>query len=289
MVVDLAENTTPEWSPLDHLLDEIADAWYRPEGERSLFRFRVARERLAESVTIERLLAAASIPVEEFESCRIGDDFHNDLSMSLNPIDGEAFCEIEVATKPRSDDEIVVESESGEITADVWHALETAWKSIATLESTIDGLRLSMGGLASEMDSAFKRPLSTEDKLHALQADMAQWSKAKSRITYSLPKVREFVHRATWAAAAEDRRQLAAIAKQHIEPRVPFANPNETRRKLELLLKDRQVLLAQGNAVNQECRSILSEVQRAASTLQRNASERAKNKRRGGWEKGKHL
>ena len=45
----------------------------------------------------------------------------------------------------------------------------------------------------------------------------------------------------------------------------------------------------QGNAVGQECRGILAEIQRAVGTLQRNAADRARQKRSSGRDKGKHL
>ena len=36
--------------------------------------------------------------------------------------------------------------------------------------------------------------MNVEEKVNALQADVAQWNKAKNRIHYALPKVREFIH-----------------------------------------------------------------------------------------------
>jgi hypothetical protein len=56
---------------------------------------------------------------------------------------------------------------------------------------------------------------------------------------------------------------------------------------MEHLQKDRQVLFATGNAIYQECRGITAEIQRALSTLQRNAADRARQKRSAGREKGK--
>jgi hypothetical protein len=53
------------------------------------------------------------------------------------------------------------------------------------------------------------------------------------------------------------------------------------------LQKDRQVLFAQGNAVMQECRGIIAEIQRAAGTLQRNAADNARRKREASRQKGK--
>ena len=50
---------------------------------------------------------------------------------------------------------------------------------------------------------------------------------------------------------------------------------------------DRQVLAAQGNAVSQDCRGILDEVNRAVRTLQQNAADRARQKRSAARTKGK--
>ena len=69
------------------------------------------------------------------------------------------------------------------------------------------------------------------------------------------------------------------IFRAHLEPRLPFPDVDKVREEMEHLLKARQVLFAQGNSVNQECRSLTSEIQRALSTLQRNAANNARKKR----------
>lgn len=177
----------------------------------------------------------------------------------------------------------------GEVPLEKWQALDALWKTILGLEASIDSSRLGMDGLRSELEAAFKKPLSVEEKLHALQSDVAQWTKAKNRVHYALPKVREFIHRATWATAAPERKRLEEIYKDHIEPRNPLPEMDQFRQQLEHLQKDRQVLFAQGNSVYQECRGVLGEIQRALSTLQRNAADRARQKRSAGREKGKHF
>ena len=166
-----------------------------------------------------------------------------------------------------------------EITLEQWQALDALWKAILSLEASIDAARLGMGGLQAEMETAFRKSLSAEDKLHALQADIAQWNSAKGRVHYALPKVREFIHRATWAVAAPERKRLEELVKDHIEPRIPHTEMDYIRQQLEHLQKDRQILFAQGNAVNQECRGIAAEIQRALNTLSRNAADNARRKR----------
>jgi hypothetical protein len=181
------------------------------------------------------------------------------------------------------------ESSEQEVSQERWQALEALWKTVLGLEASIDTSRLSLDGVRAEMEVAFKKSLTVEEKLHALQGDVAQWNKAKSRIHYALPKVREFIHRATWALALPERKRLEEIYRTHIEPRVPLPEADKVREQLEHLQKDRQVLFAQGNAVYQECRGIIGEIQRALSTLQRNSADRARAKRSAGREKGKHF
>jgi chromosome segregation ATPase len=182
-----------------------------------------------------------------------------------------------------------VDSAEQDIPLEKWQALDAAWKTILGLEAAIDSLRMSMDSLRMELEAAFRKQLNVDEKVHALQSDVLNWNKAKNRVHYALPKVREFIHRATWATAAAERKRLEEAVKNHIEPRVPFAEMDQTREQMEHLQKDRQVLFAQGNSVNQECRAILGEIQRAISTLQRNAVQRARDKRSAGREKGKHL
>jgi hypothetical protein len=184
-----------------------------------------------------------------------------------------------------------VPNEGGEqdIPLEKWQALEACWKTILGLEASIETSRLSMDGVRAEMEAAFKKALPVEDKLHALQSDVAQWDKAKNRVHYALPKAREFIHRATFALAVPERKRLEEIYRNHIEPRIPLPDVDSVREQLEHFQKSRQVLFAQGNSVYQECRGILGEISRALSALQRNAAERAREKRRAGREKGKHF
>jgi chromosome segregation ATPase len=176
-----------------------------------------------------------------------------------------------------------------EVPPEKWQVLEARWKDILGLEASIETLRLSMDSLRAELEAAFKKSLAVEEKLHALQADVAQWNKAKSRIHYALPKAREFIHKAVWAAGAPERKRLEELHRNHIEPRIPFPEMDKTREELEHFQKDRQVLFAQGNTVYQECRGISGEIQRALSTLQRNAADNAFRKRSAKREKGKYF
>jgi hypothetical protein len=121
--------------------------------------------------------------------------------------------------------------------------------------------------------------LTPDEKVHALNADVAQWNKAKNRIVYALPKMREFIHRSTWAAGAPERKHLEEHFKNHIRPRVPFPEMARVVEQLESLLKQRQVLSAHGVSVQQECKGILADVQGTLRTLQSNAAANATKKR----------
>src|SRR5204863_2404514 len=108
--------------------------------------------------------------------------------------------------------------------------------------------------------------LRTDEKVHALNADVAQWNKAKSRLLHALPKAREFIHRATWAMGTPERKKLEELFKNHIQPRVPFPQMDQVVEQLEHLLKDRQVLSAHGVSVHREGKSISADVQGALRT-----------------------
>jgi len=69
---------------------------------------------------------------------------------------------------------------------------------------------------------------------------VAQWSKAKDRVHHALPKVREFIHRATWALGSPERKKLEELYKNYIRPKVPFpeirtlATDSSSRTSVEL-------------------------------------------------------
>jgi hypothetical protein len=131
--------------------------------------------------------------------------------------------------------------------------------------------------------------MTPDEKVHALNADVHQWNKAKSRVLYALPKVREFIHRSTWATGTPERKKLEELFKNHIRPRIPFPQMDKVAEQLENLLKDWQVLSAHGASVYQECKSISLDVQGALRTLQSNAAANATKKRGAARAKGKHF
>ena len=267
-----------EWMTLTHEGVAIAEAWSLPEGGRVTLVFLVPRERL-EQVTIETLLMAAKVSKDDVESWRLGDGADGVPVEWNQPLPSPSSDDSHLTVYVTLKSPVVVGGDDWVVTPEQWQAIEALWKTILGLEAAIDASRHGMDGLRSEMESMLKRHLSVDEKLNALQNDVTQWAKAKSRIQYALPKVREFVHRATFALAVPERKRLDDIVKNHLEPRIPFPEIDRLREQLEHLQKDRQVLFAQGSTVNNECRGILGDVQRALSSLQRNAANRAANKR----------
>jgi hypothetical protein len=129
--------------------------------------------------------------------------------------------------------------------------------------------------------------LTADEKVHALNADVVQWNKAKNRIVYALPKVREFIHRSTWAAGTPEKKKLEELYKNHIQPRISCPEMDRVMEQIESLLKDRQVLVAHGTSVYQECKSISADVQGTLRTLQSNAAANATKKRGAANARGK--
>jgi hypothetical protein len=147
-------------------------------------------------------------------------------------------------------------------------------------------LRQTMEGLQAELQASLAKSLTLEEKLHALNADVAQWNKAKSRVHYTLPKMREFIHRATWALGAPERKALGDLLKEDSRPDITPPQMEKLPEQLENLLKDRQVLSAHGVTVHQECKNVSADIQGALRTLLSNAATNADRKRRAARPRG---
>jgi hypothetical protein len=172
------------------------------------------------------------------------------------------------------------ESDAPEIPLARWQELEARWNAILGVEAAIDALRLRMEGLRGEMEALAKARLTTEEKVHALSADVVQWQKAKSRAHYALPKAAEFIHRATWARGTPERKALGELFEDATGPPSPFPEMEEVSKQLEALLQGRQALSAQGIGVYQECQSVSAGIQGTLRTLQSNAAANANRKKR---------
>ncbi len=162
------------------------------------------------------------------------------------------------------------------IPEETWQELEGRWKAIEGVEAAVDTLRIRLEGLRADMENLSRKTLTAEEKVHALGADMSRWNKTRSRVHYATPKVREFIHRATWAAGTPERKRLEELFKNDARPDIPLAEVDKLREELENLLKDRQVLSANGVLVRQECEGITTDMRTALRTLQSNAAARAR-------------
>ena len=281
-----------QWAALKYRGERIADVWFKPEGEALALTFRIPQKSfqlpgMGQHLTIENLLRAVAIAPEEVESWRHGDVSHSGMSGPgpelKNPVapppQDVPHLDVHVRLKPPP--QTMASSESGEreISSAKWQDLESRWRAIAGLEASIETLRISMEGLRAEMEASSKKMLTADQKLYALRADVAQWTKAKSRVHHVLPRAREFIHRSVWALGSPERKKLEELYKNHIRPHIPVPRMDKLLEQLENMLKDRQVLSAHGTAVYQECKSIAAEVQGALRTLQSNAAANALKKK----------
>jgi hypothetical protein len=245
-------------------------------------------------LTMENLLKAVGISAEEVESWRQEGDAHacrNGADPELkNPLPSPPpdvpHLNLSVSLKPPP---VVTSGESGEpeTPPTKWQELQARWRAILGLEATIETLRLATEGLQAEMQTAVQRTLTTEEKVNAFNGDVTLWNKAKSRVHYALPKVREYIHRASWAMGTPERKSLEEIFQDDVQPEIPFPQMDKLPEQLENLLKDRQVLSANGVTVYQECKQITADVQGALRTLQSHAAANADRKRRAASAKGK--
>jgi hypothetical protein len=89
--------------------------------------------------------------------------------------------------------------------------------------------------------------------------------------------------------ATPERKKLEELFKNDTRPHIPFTQMDQVREELENLLKDRQVLSAQGVTVSQECESISTEIQGALRTLQSSAAANARKKMGAARKKGKFI
>lgn len=281
-----------QWSALKYQGLKFAEVWFKPAGEPLALAFRIPRESfqipgMDQQLTIENLVKAVGVAPEQVESWRQDNLTHSgnhgsqfDLSKPLAPPSQGAYVEMEVrlhrpATPPS------LTPDSSFMTADslaIWHDLDARWKTILSLEASMDALRISMETLLHELEAAWKKPLTMEEKTYAPRADVAQWTKAKNRVHVAVPKMKEFIHRSVWVVGEPERKRLGELYEKHIQPQVPFAHIDEVVKQMEGLRKDRQVLAAQGKMVYQECRGIAAEVHGALRTLQSNAANARRKK-----------
>ncbi len=289
-----------QWAALKYRGEKFAEVWFKPDGQPFALAFRIPQGSfqipgIGELLTAENLLKAVGVAAAEVASWRRegasrsgagGSD--SELRNPLPPPpQGVTHLSLYFHLQPPPQAAAPDEGPEPEIPESKWQDLEARWKAVLELEAGMDALRISMEGLRGEMEASSRRTLTPDEKVHALNADVAQWNKAKSRVHYALPKVREFIHRSTWATGAPERKRLEELFKSHIRPRIPFPRMDKVVEQLDDLLKDRQVLSAHGTSVYHECKTVAAEVQGALRTLQSNAAANATKQRSATIAKGK--
>jgi hypothetical protein len=273
-----------QWAALKYRGEKFAEVWFKPEGEPFALTFRIPQEGfqipgVQHELTLENLLKAVAIMPEEVESWCQGDVSHSgmngtnpDLKNLLPPPQQGAHVDIVVRLKPPPEAVARTDSEAPVIPSRKWQDLEARWKAILGLEASMETYRISMESLLTEMENASKKNLTIEEKTYALRADVALWDRAKNRVHFAAPKMKDFIHRAIWAMTLPERKRLEELYKDHIQPQIPFPHMEEVLKRLEELQKDRQVLAALGKTVYQESRAISADIQGAFRALQKNAA-----------------
>src|SRR5262245_14123238 len=299
-----------QWATLKYRGEMLAEVWFKPDGEPFVLAFRIPTENfqapgIARQLTIENLLKAIGIVPEEVESWRDGDVSHSRPSGSdpglkhplAAPPQDVAHLDIPIRMRPRTETtnqqsrlgdekfgdgspspDTLTPTPTSLPTPDQWQDLEARWKAVLGLEATIETFRLSMDLLLTEMENLLQKTLTIEEKSYAPRADIAQWERAKSRAHFALPKMRDFIHRATWALGAPERKRLEPLYKDHIQPQIPFPQMDEVLKRLEELQKDRQVLAALGKTVYQDSKGVSSGIQGVLRTLHDNAANARRKK-----------
>lgn len=281
-----------QWAALKFRGEKFAEVWFKPDGEPFALTYRIPPSSfhipdLGPLLTVENLLKAVGLAKDEVESwCQDNaspSGTHGSLAELRQPLPPPPpdvpHLNLFVRLKPPAQAVAPQESGESEIPEARWQELEARWNAILGLEVSVDMLRINMEGLRAELEAASRKTLTAEEKVHALNADVAQWNKAKSRVVYALPKMREFIHRATWATSTPERKKLEELFKSHVRHRIPFPQIEKVLAHLDILLKDRQVLSGHGTSVYQECKSIAADVQGALRILQSNAVANANRKR----------
>jgi hypothetical protein len=315
-----------QWAAIKYRGEKLAEVWFKPNGEPCTLTFRIPQKSfqisgVSERLTIELLLKAVAIAPEEVESWRHGDASHSgqsgsnpELKTPLAPPPSdvphlEIFVSLGVAGQkgdsPVEEEErpsacppalepppqAVAPQENSELKIAMvkWQDLEARWNTILGVEVTMNTMRLDMESLRAEIEGWSRRPLTMEERVYALSSDLAQWEKVKNRVHYTVPKMREFVHRVTWMKGRPERKQIEDFFKTPTKSDLPIPEMDKLRDQLEYLLKDLQILSAQGVAAHQEGKRLSAELQSTLRNLQSNSAARARQKMSAARAKGKYV
>ncbi len=281
-----------QWANLSFQGQAFAEVWLKPEGEPHGLTIRLPHHSfnnpaISRYLTIENLLKAMGLSVGEVESYLPDDGSHAGLAGYSSALDipllpppnrvSHLYLHVRMVP-PVSESEDSDAQVPSEIMAK-WNKLEARWNTIVALEVNIDTMRLRMESLRAEVESASNKSMTSEEKMHAMNADVAQWTKAKSRAKFAVPKIKEFVHRATWALGAPERKTVEDLFKSRKPSPSIYSELDAIAQQLENLFKDRQILSAQGVTGYQEGKNSCADVQSAYRTLQANARANELKKR----------
>ena len=281
-----------QWAALKYRGKTVAEIWFKLHDEPFALRFRVPQSTfqtpgVGQCLTMAILLKVVGIATDEVESWRHGGVSHSGLNGSNlelgqplpPPPPDVTHLNLYVSLRPTPQAVAPKKSSGPEAPEARWQDLEHRWNAILGLEASIDTLRATMEGVRVELEASWKKTLTQEEKLQGLRADVHQWTKAKARVPFALPKVRDFVHRATWVLGAPERKKLGKLFKNHTERDIHLPEMDRLPEQLASLLKDRQVLSARGVAVYQECKRIAAEIQGCLRRLHANAATNARRSR----------
>ncbi|HEV3438749.1 MAG TPA: hypothetical protein VG122_15395 [Gemmata sp.] len=281
-----------QWTALRYRGERVAEVWFKPEEEPAALKIRIPRSSfqipgIGQRLTPELLLKAVGISPQEVDTWRhesTPDSVTNGSDSELGhlfspPAPDVAHLNLYFILNPQPPVFAPSENNEPETPEAIWQHLEARWEAILSVEASVDSLRLSMEGLRAEMEAATGKALHVEEKVHASSADVALWNRAKNRIRYALPKLRECIHRSTWSKGAAERKMAEEYLTNHVRPRIHSPHLDQILAQYDSLLKNRQVLSAQGASVHQECKRILAETEAALRTLQRNSAANASKKR----------
>lgn len=285
-----------QWSSLSYQGKPFAEVWLKPEGEPHGLMIRLPQQSfhnpaISPHLTIENLLKAMGLSAGEVESYFPDDGSKAGLAgytsaldvPLLPPPDRVTHLYLHVRMLPPPVQLLQEDVPyDGPVPAEImakWRKLEARWNTIVALEVNIDTLRLRMESLRAEVESASNKSMTSEEKMHAMNADVAQWTKAKSRAKFVVPKIKEFIHRATWALGSPERKKVEDLFKNRVPPQSIYSELDAISHQLENLFKDRQILSAQGVTGFQEGKNSCADVQGTYRTLQANARANELKKR----------
>lgn len=278
-----------QWATLSFRGEAFAEVWFKPASMPNGLTFRIPQATfhhpaISPHLTLGNLLKAIGLDADAVQSWRTADEteneianYHAELFLPLPPLPTntpQLYLQV-LIKQPVSTEETPASSDPTQALIK-WQELQARWNTILGMEVTIDTLRQRMESLRGEIESESARAMSTDEKINAMNADVAQWNKAKSRARYVLPRIKEYIHRATWVLGTPERKNLDEIFRKDAECPVNLA---ELDRELQILLKDRQILAAQGTTCHHEGRSSCDEIKNSHQTMHRNAAANAVKKR----------